>query len=129
LRISPSIDPVSRTFAIEAIVANAEHRLKHGAFAKASIITRAESQAVTVPLEAIVSFAGVTKVFAVQSGKAQSVEVAIGVQGKEWVEVIGKIQGGIPVVTSGQSQLADGTLVQVKEGAKQAAAAPTAEKK
>lgn len=123
-RVSPSVDPESRTFAIEAIVPNSEHRLKHGAFAKASIITRAESQAVTVPLESVVSFAGVTKVFAVEGGKAHGVEIELGVQGKGWVEVIGPLQGGTQVVTNGQTQLADGTPIEIREGTQKTAALP-----
>jgi hypothetical protein len=37
------------------------------------------------------------------------------VQGKGWVEVIGELPAGAIVVTSGQSQLADGTPVTIRE--------------
>lgn len=127
-RISPTVDPESRTFAIEAIVANAEHRLKHGAFAKAAIITRADAEAVTVPLEAIVSFAGVTKVFVVKDGKAEGVPVEIGLQGQGWVEVLGDVPPGGTVVTTGQSQLANGTPVTLRQDKPAAEKAPTEQK-
>jgi membrane fusion protein, multidrug efflux system len=110
-RISPAIDPASRTFEIEAIVPNADHRLSHGAFAKAHIVTRSDAEAVTAPLESIVSFAGVTKLFVVAEGQAQSIPVTIGSRGDGWVEVLGPVSPGMVVVTSGQTQLAEGTAV------------------
>lgn len=114
-RISPVVDVESRTFEIEALVPNDDHRLQCGVFAKANIITQAEAEALTVPLEAISSFAGVTKLFIVRDGKASQVPVALGARGEGWVEVVGKLDSGALVVTSGHSQLADDTAVQVRE--------------
>lgn len=114
-RISPVVDPQSRTFEIEALVPNAEHRLQHGAFAKGAILTRVETEAVTAPLESVVTFAGVTKVFAVVDGKAHAVPVEVGVRGSGWVELRGSsLAPEMVVVTSGQSQLADGTRVEIR---------------
>lgn len=122
-RINPTVDPNSRTFEIEAQVPNADHRLKPGGFAKADILIRAESEALTAPLESVVSFAGVNKVFVVREDKAHEVEVAIGVRGRGWVELLGDIKAGDRLVTSGHSQLADGTVVRVREDKPQATAA------
>jgi membrane fusion protein (multidrug efflux system) len=46
---------------------------------------------------------------------AKEVEITIGTQGPGWVEVIGGLQAGDVVVTSGQSKLANGTRVLVRE--------------
>jgi RND family efflux transporter MFP subunit len=114
-RISPVVDPQSRTFEIEALVPNTEHRLQHGAFAKGAILTRIESEAITAPLESVVTFAGVTKVFAVVDGRAQGMPVEVGVRGSGWVELRGgALTPETVVVTSGQSQLADGTPVEIR---------------
>jgi RND family efflux transporter MFP subunit len=114
-RISPVVDPQSRTFEIEALVPNSEHRLQHGAFAKGAILTRIESEAITAPLESVVTFAGVTKVFAVVDGQAQGTPVELGVRGPGWVELRGSnLKPESVVVTSGQSQLADGTPVEIR---------------
>ncbi|HTN77933.1 MAG TPA: efflux RND transporter periplasmic adaptor subunit, partial [Pirellulaceae bacterium] len=112
-RISPVVDPESRTIEVEALVANSEHRLSSGAFAKASILTNAHEQAVTAPLEAISTFAGVTKVFAVADGVARQIPVTIGARGPGWVELIGEVDASIQVATSGLGQLADGTKVEI----------------
>jgi len=114
-RISPTIDPQSRTFELEAHVPNADHRLQHGGFAKASVLTRQQADAITAPIESIITFAGVTKIFAVVDGQAQEVQVATGIRGDGWVEVLGPVDPQGVVVTSGQTQLANGSKVALRQ--------------
>jgi RND family efflux transporter MFP subunit len=114
-RINPTVDPQSRSFDVEGHIPNPDHRLKHGGFAKAEVIVGTADEALTVPLEAVTRFAGVSKVFRIVDGSAQEIEITIGTQGPGWVEAIGKLQAGDVVVTSGQSRLANGTQVQVRE--------------
>jgi len=120
-RISPTVDPQSRSFDVEAHVANPDHRLKHGGFAKAEVIVGTADEALTVPLEAVTRFAGVSKVFTVRDETAREVEIAIGTQGPGWVEALGGLQASDVVVTSGQSKLANGTRVTVRENVTQTA--------
>jgi RND family efflux transporter MFP subunit len=114
-RISPTVDPQSRSFGVEAHVANGDHRLKHGGFAKADVIVGTSDDAITIPLEAVTRFAGVSKVFRVQGDCVEEVEISPGAQGPGWLEAISGLRAGELVVTSGQSQLANGTRVQVRE--------------
>jgi membrane fusion protein (multidrug efflux system) len=114
-RINPTVDPQSRSFDVEAHIPNPDHRLKHGGFAKAEVIVGKAAEALTVPLEAVTRFAGVSKVFTIRDEKAQEVEIVIGTQGPGWVEALGGLQAGDVVVTSGQSRLANGTRVTVRE--------------
>lgn len=114
-RISPTVDTQSRSFDVEAHIPNPDHRLKHGGFAKADVIVGTADEALTVPLEAVTRFAGVSKVFKVSEETAQEVEITMGTQGSGWVEAIGELQAGDLVVTSGQSKLANGTRVLVRE--------------
>lgn len=114
-RISPSIDTQTRTFAVEILVANDQAELKPGGFAKTAILTQVDEQTPTVPLEAPVHLAGVTKIFLVQDGKAKEVQVTLGVQGNDWVEIASpKLPADALVVTSGQTAIADGTAVAVR---------------
>lgn len=111
-RINPVISPTTRSFDVEILIDNTQHRLKPGGFAKAEIITLANDTATTVPLESIVTFAGITKVFTVQSGRVKEVQVTLGEQGQDWVEILSpKLTAGQAIVTSGQSALADGTAI------------------
>jgi RND family efflux transporter MFP subunit len=114
-RINPTVDPQSRSFDVEAHIANADHRLKHGGFAKAGVIVGVADEALTVPLEAVTRFAGVSKVFKVRNEMAEEVEIVLGTQGSGWVEALGGLEPGDVVVTSGQSRLANGTRVIVRE--------------
>lgn len=114
-RINPTVDPQNRSFDVEAHIPNPDHRLKHGGFAKADVIVGTADEALTVPLEAVTRFAGVSKVFRVREEQAQEVEITIGTQGPGWVEALGGLQTGDVVVTSGQSRLANGTRVTVRE--------------
>lgn len=113
-RINPSVDPVSRTFQVEAIVPNDRGLLRPGGFVKAAIVTRSESEAAVVPIESVVKYAGVTKIFVVEGDKARAIPVATGLEGKDWVEVTGELPAKGRVVTSGQGMLADGTPVTVR---------------
>jgi RND family efflux transporter MFP subunit len=116
-RVNPRVDPATRTFEVEIRVPNAKSELKAGSFAKASILTRIDAEAITAPLESIVSFAGITKVFLNENGKAREVPVTLGVQSTTWVEIASPaLPPGAQLVTSGQSALADGTPIAVRKG-------------
>jgi membrane fusion protein (multidrug efflux system) len=113
-RINPQIDPANRTFMIEVLVPNEKHLLKAGAFARASVHTHSEENVVFVPREAVVQFAGVSKVFTVGSdGKAieHAVEVTDGPD--ELVEIVKGFEGNQSVVTEGASKLATGVPTKV----------------
>jgi membrane fusion protein, multidrug efflux system len=112
-RINPSIDPTTRTFQVEVSVPNNRGLLRPGGFAKASILTRHSADAVVAPIESVVKFAGVTKLFVVEGSKSRSINVETGLEGTGWVEVIGDLPAKAVVVTTGQTQLADGTPVVV----------------
>lgn len=115
-RINPAVDPSTRTIEVEVLVPNPGGELKSGGFAKAAILTRTDPVAVTVPLTAPYSFAGTTRVFLVEQGKARDVPVTLGIQTTEWVEVLQPpLPMGAQVVTSGQALLADGTPVTKRE--------------
>ncbi len=116
-RINPSVDPTSRTFQVETIVPNERGLLRPGGFARASILTLAEAKAAVVPVESIVHFAGVTKLFVVENGVARSFSgIKTGQEGRGWVEIdSAQLPETAQVVTTGQSHLADGTPVVIRQ--------------
>jgi multidrug efflux pump subunit AcrA (membrane-fusion protein) len=125
-RINPQIDPANRTFEIEVVVPNPDHKLKPGAFARARVKTHTQSGVVFVPQQAIVSFAGVNKVFTVKDGKAQEVRIDLGQRQQDWVEVRGdSIKGEDSVVIAGNTKLATGVPVRVEPTPSTAGAAAT----
>lgn len=122
VRVGPTIDTASRTFDIEVQVPNDDHRLKPGAFAKASILVGRRDDAVTVPEESLVRFAGVTRLFVVEDGVVRAVPVTPGDRidlpsqrgTRRWVEIPEGLAAGASVVTSGHGQLTDGSPVRVR---------------
>ena len=129
-RVNPSVDRTNRTFQVEIHVPNEDRRLSAGSFARAVIRTRLDDKACTVPEEAIVSFAGVTKVFTIKEGKAHAVPVQPGAalklgngdSAKTWIEVDGALTEGMPVVVAGHTRLAEDTPVRLREAAQEGAA-------
>src|SRR5260221_28630 len=102
----------SRAFQVEPYVPNDAGDLRSGGFAKASIVIKREDSALTVPLESIVRFAGVTKIFVVSDDlKARAIPVETGLDEKGWIEVSGALPSQARVVATGQSQLAHGSPV------------------
>ena len=113
-RINPAVDPVSRTFQVEATIPNSDGLLRPGMFAKAQVVTRRDAEAAIVPTEAVYHFAGVTQVFVVEGDKSRPIPVTTDQEGRGWVEVHGELPPTARVVTTGQTQLAAGTPVVVR---------------
>jgi RND family efflux transporter MFP subunit len=111
-RVTPTVDPTNRVFGVVIGVLNGDGKLKAGGFATAEVVVRTEP-VVTVPPEALVQFAGVNKVFVAEGDKARVVEVTVGTREKEWIEV-GGLPAGAKVITSGQSQLVDGSPIRLR---------------
>ncbi len=103
-RLSPAFQEQSRTLIIEAEVDNQQGKLRPGSFAKAEIQTSSTADVVMVPADAIVTFAGIQKVFTVKDGKAAETSVVVGRRSDDWVVVEG-LPANTPVV------LAPGNLV------------------
>ena len=121
-RINPSVDLTTRTFEVEIQVPNPDGVLKSGSFAKAAIITRMDPETQTVPLDAVVRFAGITKIFLQDGDHARELQVTPGATTSDWIEITGpKLPLGAQVVTSGQSLLSDGLPIFVRRASETAA--------
>jgi RND family efflux transporter MFP subunit len=98
VRLSPAISENNRTLLIEAEVPNRDGGLRPGSFAKAEIIVEAGEQIVTVPRDAIVTFAGIEKVLTVAEGQAVEKRVRTGRRVGEQIEVIEGLAAGHQVI-------------------------------
>jgi len=86
-RLSPSLVEANRMLLVEADVP-AGGALRPGAFVRAEIVVEPGQPALTIPMEALVRFAGVEKVFVEEEGKAVERRVATGDRGADWIEVV-----------------------------------------
>jgi RND family efflux transporter MFP subunit len=97
-RLSPVISEDNRMLRVEADIANPHGRLRPGSFVRAEIVVDDQAVAVVVPRNAVVTFAGVEKVFVVESGKAAERRVTTGRVSGDEVEIVKGLKAGESVV-------------------------------
>ena len=113
--ISPQVNTTTRTFAFGALVPNADRKLRANTFARGELILERNVPVSVVPLDAVVNFVGINKVFIVQSGVARARVVEVGRVFNNRQEILSGVKPGESIVVSGQSKLFDGAKVRVKE--------------
>lgn len=96
-RVSPAIDEQSRMLLVEADVRN-DGSLRPGLFSRAKIVTRDNEEGIAVSEQALIVFAGIEKVVAVQDGKAMEKIVSSGRRGPGWIEIVSGLKAGERVV-------------------------------
>ncbi|MBI3726645.1 efflux RND transporter periplasmic adaptor subunit [bacterium] len=114
-RVNPSVDPANRTFGVEVVIPNPAGELRPGSFARGVVLTRTE-EVTLVPIEAVVSFAGVTKVFVVEGDVARERIVRSGARHDQLLEVAG-VDSGARVIVRGQTVVTEGAPVSVSAAA------------
>jgi len=110
-RLSPVIAQESRMLMVEADVQN-DGNLRPGSFAKAEIVTNNAKMAVTVPNNAIVTFAGIEKVIVIQNGKALEKPITTGRRSGEWTEILAGVNVGDQVIVD-PGNLQSGMAVEI----------------
>ena len=116
LRISPAANAENRSITVEVAVPNPDRKLKAGFFASANIVTRADDAALVVPETAVITFAGVTKLFVVRDNVAYERHVRIGGRDEAGlVEVVDGLQPDEIVAVSGLAKLENGMAVSVRK--------------
>jgi len=111
MRLSPVIAEQNRMLVVEADVRN-NGKLRPGSFAHAEIVTNDAKMAVTVPNNAIVTFAGIEKVIVVQNGKALEKPITTGRRNTDFTEIVAGINVGEKVIVD-PGNLQSGQAVEV----------------
>ena len=109
--VGPAVDQATRTFAVEALVDNADRVLKPGFFAKGVVHTHRDENVLAVPEDAISTLAGVSTVYVIESGKARQQQVTLGARQDKLVEITSGLKGDETLATTNLSQLATGVSV------------------
>ncbi|MCS6925516.1 MAG: efflux RND transporter periplasmic adaptor subunit [Candidatus Binatia bacterium] len=97
MRLGPTIHEQTRMLTVEADVHN-DGSLRPGAFVRSEIVTEEAEHALAVPSSAVVTFAGLEKVFVVQNGKAVETPISTGRRMAGWVEVTAGVNPGDAVI-------------------------------
>ena len=117
VRMYPNVDPATRTFQAEVQVNNTDGRLFPGMFARVALDRGVENH-VVVPDRAVVKQTGSGNryVYVYNNGTVSYNKVEVGRQvGNTSTEIISGVNDGDTVVVAGQTRLADGVAVQLKE--------------
>lgn len=113
-RIYPTIDPKTRTFAVEINIANPGQRIKPGMFARVKI-NLGTTEHVVVPDRSVVkqSGSGNKYVYVYKDGVVSFNKVELGQRINDSYEIISGVENNDYVVISGQTKLADGVKVEL----------------
>lgn len=134
VRLGAGVERSTRTLLVEAEVANGDGALLPGAFCRAQIVVAEAAQVVVVPSAAVVSFAGVDRVFTVEAAppkvgggaplgssaapaaatpalRAKGRIVQLGRELGDRVEVVQGLTAGTEIVADGKGILPDAPVV------------------
>lgn len=110
-RIAPNVSATSRTLTVEAEIENSGGALKPGQFATVRILQERAEPAVLVPARAVVTEAGVSRVFVIKDGHAEQRLVQTGQTEGDLIEIKSGITADEQVATSNLEQLSDGIAI------------------
>ncbi|GAB4184500.1 MAG: efflux RND transporter periplasmic adaptor subunit [Thalassobaculales bacterium] len=111
--IDTRIDPVTRSFRVNAEFDNRDEILRPGMFLAIGLTLSAKENAVLVPEEAVVPLGSSMFVFVVADGRAERREVTLGIRRQGEIEILSGVAGGEQVVVQGVQKVRDKQPVQV----------------
>ena len=112
-RVAPEVDAGSGTFRVTVTLANHGARLRPGMFARVDVRIDQHTDALLVPLDAIVTRRDENSLFVVEGGIVERRDVAMGYVSDGNVEVLNGVAAGEWVVTTGHGGLRNGARVSV----------------
>ena len=129
--IYPTINPMTRTVKCEIVIENPDFRLKPGGFARVEIVVEQHNDVLLVPKYAIIEKTSLEYlggeithtrvktekyVFIVSDNIAEMREIDTDITSDHYIEVTSGLASGDLVITIGQYDLSDSTLVEVVKG-------------
>jgi RND family efflux transporter MFP subunit len=116
VRVSPTLDPATRTLDAEVQIANPDSDLRPGMFGRGAIVTDTHPRAVAVPASALQLSEAKTFVFVLEGDHVRRREIVTGQDEGTWLEVVSGLHEGEEIVTAGIDVLGDGMVVRVQRG-------------
>ncbi len=111
-RVSPAVDPMTRTAPIEVRLAEHAGKLRSGMFAKLILVQDRKSQVLIVPVSAFTEETP-PSVFVVENNKALKKAVTVGLRTESWAEITSGLSAGASVITSTLFGIQDESPVEV----------------
>ncbi|TVR72169.1 MAG: efflux RND transporter periplasmic adaptor subunit [Marinilabiliales bacterium] len=111
--VEPKIDIRTRTISVRALYPNTNEELSPGRFAQINLQLSEINDAVAIPTEAVIPEMEGERVFVYRSGRAQSVNINTGLRTESHIQVIGGLEFGDTLLTTGVMQLRPGMPVDI----------------
>jgi len=114
-RLGYALDEATRTMLVEADLPNTDGELRPGMYAKARIGVEKHTDALLIPVEALVMEKTAAFAFTAVDGKAKKLPLTIGFNDGQQVEVLKGLDASQPVILVGKLVLAPDQPVKVTE--------------
>lgn len=115
--ISPSVDPTTRSYNVQALVPNPKELLSPGMFVHLAQQISTVKDALVIPEQAVMTDVKGNYVYTIDDNHAVKTEVKLGARADGLAQVESGLKLNEQVVTAGQQKLADGVLVKVVNAA------------
>lgn len=112
LRLSPEVDPQTRTLGAEVLVDNDDGILRPGMFVEVTLIRQRKTGVPALPVSAVTERGGQTVVFVVSGQKVEQRHVVLGIRDADQVEVVQGVAPGESIVVQGLETLSDQMAIQ-----------------
>ena len=111
--IGAEISPETRTFKVRAVAQNNRNILKPGQFAKVTLITGINHEAILIPTDAVIPVLEGKQVYVGRNGRAIATMVQTDERQATEVEVTKGLQLGDTIIVTGLMALSDGALIEI----------------
>lgn len=111
--IDTEISSATRTFKVRATASNSNRTLKPGQFARITLVTGTDPNALLVPTDAIIPVLDGKQVYLARKGRAIATSVISEDRQSDQVQIISGIEAGDTVIVSGLLSLTDGNPIVV----------------
>lgn len=103
-RVSPVLDPATRTAAMEVEIPNGDYKLKPGMYARIALTVEEHDSALVIPKTAVVDYQNQRGVWVPnENDRAKFVPLKLGIENSEQIEVISGMDEGSKFVNVGAS--------------------------
>lgn len=113
--IDPEISPTTRTFKVRADVSNKDNILKPGQFAKVTLVTGINKDAILIPTDAVIPVLDGKQVYVLKKDRAIATSIETGDRRASNVEILAGLNIGDTIIVSGLLSLSDGIPVSVNQ--------------
>lgn len=115
-RYAHALDDATKTMLVEIDILNPDARLLPGMYAIVKLGMETRTNALLIPVDALVTEKSGTSVFKMSGGKAQKVPVKTGFNDGAFAEILEGVNADDPLILVGKQTFANGQPVTVTEG-------------